>query len=101
MATVSANDYIEWDLKTITAGDYSIEFDIDKDFYDKFEMESHLERALWTFSFSSARGSFRDVIEEKKRENVGILKKWRRGGLIKFHFFCNLTRWFFGMPKSF
>lgn len=28
------NDYVEWELKTITAGDYTIEFDLDKTFYD-------------------------------------------------------------------
>jgi len=32
--TVQANLYIDWDVKTITAGDYSIEFDIVQDTYD-------------------------------------------------------------------
>jgi len=27
------NNYVEWDVKTITAGDYSIEFDLDPNFY--------------------------------------------------------------------
>ena len=33
---VSKNDYVEWDLATITAGDFSIEFDISADFWEKF-----------------------------------------------------------------
>ena len=30
------NDYIEWDLATVTAGDFTVEFDISKEFYEKF-----------------------------------------------------------------
>lgn len=30
------NEYIEWDIKTITAGDYAIEFDIGPEFYKDF-----------------------------------------------------------------
>lgn len=30
----SENDYLEWDLKTITAGDYTIEFDLDPLFFE-------------------------------------------------------------------
>ena len=40
---VSENSYVEWDLKTITAGDYTIEFNIDEAFYDdwvKKELEA-------------------------------------------------------------
>lgn len=32
--TVQSNVYIDWDVKTITAGDYSIEFDMEQDTYD-------------------------------------------------------------------
>ena len=28
--------YVEWDVKTITAGDYTIEFDIGPDFFDEW-----------------------------------------------------------------
>ena len=28
--------YIEWDVKTITAGDYSVEFDINPNFFDEW-----------------------------------------------------------------
>jgi len=30
---VQANNYVEWDVKTVTAGDYTVEFDISKRFY--------------------------------------------------------------------
>lgn len=38
--------YVEWDVKTITAGDYTIEFDISPDFFDEWldqEAEGFLE----------------------------------------------------------
>lgn len=34
--SIQANNYVEWDVKTITAGDYSVEFDISDRFYDLF-----------------------------------------------------------------
>jgi len=34
--SVQANNYIEWDVKTITAGDYSVEFDISDKFWELF-----------------------------------------------------------------
>lgn len=34
---VAKNNFVEWDVKTITAGDYTIEFDISKDFFEKFK----------------------------------------------------------------
>ena len=30
------NNYVEWDVKTITAGDYTIEFDIEPQFFEAF-----------------------------------------------------------------
>lgn len=32
--TVQQNEYVEWDVKTITAGDYTIEFDLEKETYE-------------------------------------------------------------------
>ena len=32
--TVQSSLYVDWDVKTITAGDYSIEFDLDNEAYD-------------------------------------------------------------------
>ena len=37
---IAKNNFVEWDVKTVTSGDYSVEFDISKEFYDKF-MEVH------------------------------------------------------------
>lgn len=33
---VAKNNYIDWDVKTITAGDYSVEFDITPEFFQRF-----------------------------------------------------------------
>lgn len=40
---VQENEYVEWDVDTITTGDYSIEFDITPDFFSDYrnqEMEN-------------------------------------------------------------
>ena len=34
---VEVNKYVEFDVKTITAGDYSCEFDIDQKTYDRWK----------------------------------------------------------------
>lgn len=31
------NNYIEWDVKTITSGDYTVEVNIGNDFYSKYK----------------------------------------------------------------
>lgn len=33
---VAKNDYVEWDLRTVTAGDFTVEFDISVDFFEAF-----------------------------------------------------------------
>jgi len=33
---VAKNNFVEWDVKTITAGDYTCEFDIEEKFYRQF-----------------------------------------------------------------
>lgn len=38
------NNYVEWDVKTITAGDYAIEFDITPEFYDDYDKLGERER---------------------------------------------------------
>lgn len=35
--SIQQNKFIDWDVKTITAGDYTIEFDIGPDVYEKFK----------------------------------------------------------------
>ena len=58
--------------------------------------------SLWktVFAFDPDLGT---SSKRKKRENVGILeeKKGGEGGLPKSHFFSDLTKCFFCMPKSF
>lgn len=34
---VQQNNYVEWDVKTITSGDFSVEFDIDPTFFSDYE----------------------------------------------------------------
>ena len=33
---VQINNYVEWDVKTITAGDFTIEFDIEPSFFEDY-----------------------------------------------------------------
>ena len=35
------NNYVEWDVKTITAGDYAIEFDIFPEFFEDYVKLEH------------------------------------------------------------
>lgn len=37
-------EYVDWDVKTITAGDYSVEFDIRKKTYDRWRARYFDER---------------------------------------------------------
>ena len=50
---IQENNYIEWDIKTITAGDYTIEFDIDPDFFDDFLVKEYTN---WTAKQSDEKG---------------------------------------------
>lgn len=36
--SVQTSDYVEFDVKTLTAGDYTVEFDITESFYKKFQV---------------------------------------------------------------
>lgn len=38
---VQQNNYVEWDVKTITAGDYTIEFKIPDAFYKAYMNQMH------------------------------------------------------------
>jgi len=40
MRQLAKNNFVEWDVKTVTAGDYTIEFDIEERFYRVFK-ENH------------------------------------------------------------
>lgn len=37
--SVQVNKFIDYDIKTITAGDYTVEFDIHEDFFHNFEKD--------------------------------------------------------------
>lgn len=39
LRNVFKNQFIEWDVKTITAGDYSVELDLPREMYDNFVKE--------------------------------------------------------------
>jgi hypothetical protein len=40
---VQVNNYIDWDVKTITAGDYSVEFDLLPKTYERWKEHYHDE----------------------------------------------------------
>ena len=42
---VQNNKYIDWDVKTITAGDYSIEFDLDPETYKYWQDNYYCEES--------------------------------------------------------
>ena len=42
MKKIQENVYVEWDVKTVTAGDYTIEFDIEPSFFDDFLVKKYL-----------------------------------------------------------
>lgn len=58
MRKVSENSFVDWDVKTMTAGDYTIEFDLHPDFY-KHYLEEEMDK--W--------------IEESKKEDRVYLSK--------------------------
>ena len=37
------NQYIEWDVKTITSGDYTVEFDIPPEFFERWVNKQYLK----------------------------------------------------------
>jgi hypothetical protein len=43
---VESNKYVDWDVKTITAGDYTIEFDLDPETYDHWKEHYFDETSL-------------------------------------------------------
>jgi hypothetical protein len=62
---IAANDYIEHDVKTVTAGDYSVEFKIDADFFDQWDIYHKLnwisrQRTTNNKTYTSSVEAFRD-----------------------------------------
>lgn len=46
--TIESTKYVDWDVKTITAGDYTIEFDLDRDTYEHWKQNYIDENSLLT-----------------------------------------------------
>ena len=70
--------YVEWDVKTITAGDYTIEFDISPDFFDEWldqEAEGFLEQELRRTgkTYNARADAFRDWITAEMERRLSLL----------------------------
>lgn len=63
---VAKNDFVEWDIKTVTSGDYTIEFDISDAFYDRF-MELHGRNKPDNMPMATF---FRDWIQEEMENKL-------------------------------
>ena len=72
------NQYLEWDVKTITAGDYTVEFDIPPEFFErwadrgymKFVGKQHRERRKYYIAKVDA---FRDWITDEMERRLDLL----------------------------
>jgi len=61
---VQANLYIDWDVKTITAGDYTVEFDIDEALYKQF-LEKFYDQANPISEINQFRLFVKDELERR------------------------------------
>ena len=71
---VQENDYVEWDIKTITAGDYTIEFDITVDFYrdwlDNKSSEWIAQKEAEGVKYTAMVEAFRDWIQLEMEQRL-------------------------------
>jgi hypothetical protein len=71
---VQINEYVEWDVKTITAADYTIEFDIKPDFYEAFlELEHQgfkAKQAEQGVTYQTPQEAFKDWISESMERRL-------------------------------
>lgn len=65
---VQKNEFVDFDVKTITAGDYSIEFDIDHEIYDKWK--AHY---LKGDNPMSEMAQFKLYIQTKLEERISVM----------------------------
>ena len=65
MRSVFKNSFVEWDVKTITAGDYSVELDIPEALYKKF-----LEQKYDPLSGKTKIEGFRDFLQHELEERL-------------------------------
>lgn len=66
MKKIQENVYVEWDVKTVTAGDYTIEFDIEPSFFDDFLVKKYLS----FISYQSDQG------KEDYTARVEVFRDW-------------------------
>ena len=72
------NQYIEWDVKTITSGDYTVEFDIQPEFFNrwvdkeyiKFTQKMHREQRKY---YVARVDAFRDWITAEMERRLDLL----------------------------
>ena len=71
---IQENNYVEWDVKTITAGDYTIEFDIDDSFFKDFIQKEYLnwlgDQGVKGVSYSAKVEAFRDWIQHEMESRL-------------------------------
>ena len=67
---VAKNDYVEWDLKTVTAGDFTVEFDITVDFFEAFVQKHGKEKA----EDQSMGQHFRDWMHNKVEDKLSEME---------------------------
>ena len=71
---VQANSYVEWDVKTITAGDYTVEFQLDETFFQDYidkEMAGWIEKsALQNRKYLSKLQSFQFWLQCQMEERL-------------------------------
>jgi hypothetical protein len=65
ISSVFKNSFVEWDVKTVTAGDYSCELDISKQMWEKFVNEHY--NAL---SGKTKIAAFRDYLKNELEERL-------------------------------
>jgi hypothetical protein len=65
LRSVFKNTFIEWDVKTITAGDYSVELDITENMYKTF-LANHYD----PLSGKTKIASFRDYLQQELEDRL-------------------------------
>ena len=71
---IQENNYIEWDIKTVTAGDYTIEFDITPKFFQTFldkEYEDFNSKAMDDgIDYVTPQEAFKDWITKEMQSRL-------------------------------
>jgi len=67
MRCVQQTKYVDWDIKTITAGDYTVEFNLNTQFYEKF-IESYHDPSNPISEVMQLKLFLKDEIEKRLTE---------------------------------